>query len=98
MAPFCMLILPLIPHSRAPFFLTGRRRNIMPPETLRFHIPCRGAVREDDMRGNFKDAFKLLAIVATAAGLVALAPAQAKAKAAATAVGVSANHRHTTSH
>ena len=46
------------------------------------------------MRGNFKDAFKLLAIAATA-GLVVLAPAQVQAKAAGTAVTMSASHRNT---
>ena len=70
----------------------------MPPETLRFHIPCRGAVREDDMRGNLKDALKLFAIVATAAGLMLLTPAQVQAKAAGTAASMSANHRNTTRH
>lgn len=70
----------------------------MPSETLRFHIPCRGAVREDDMRGNFKDALKLFAIAATAAGLMVLTPAQVQAKAAGTAGSVSANHRNTTGH
>jgi hypothetical protein len=50
------------------------------------------------MGGNLKNAFKLFAIAATAAGLMALAPAEVQAKGAATSGRMSAHHVSTTGH